>query len=440
MNGKTKNILTVAGVCALVAACVAALTLTVMALSSSGESGEVSLYSLYTDSVAAGEYDGTFEQWLADNGYTDATEWSSTENSYSTAINSSLLSAVSITAYGYYTTTETYMGKSEEVTYAVTSSGSGVFIDVDRDEGDAYFLTNCHVIYDGAFTDSGYTYTPTGSLTYTAYLYGLEYDEYAVSFSVVGASVTNDVALCRVEDSDVIRNSYATAATVGDSDTVAVGDRCYLIGNALGEGIAASSGVVSVQREDVEVTAADGETTVSVQAIRTDAAAYSGNSGGGLFNASGELIGLLFAGDSDGGGNLSDCLPINTVMAVADSIYDNCDGTTQTTTLFDAGFTYSVAEVSQSYDGTDLTVEEQYAVDSVESGSAADGAGMQEGDIILSMTGADGSTVQASYSWSISDFLWTVRAGDTFTVTVERDGEQKVLTFEADADSFADVE
>lgn len=404
-------------------------------------SGTVSLYSTYLEMVEAGEYEGTFASWLQEYGFTESVTWTSSENAYSTSINTSLLSVVSIVITGTYSyTSSSKKPGSSTATTTLCISGSGVLYDVDRDEGDAYIITNCHVVYDGAITEDGVTYTPVGDLSCNAYLYGLESTAYAIEFSVVGYSLTNDVAVCRVVDSDVLKSSLATAATVGDSDTVAVGDQNYLIGNALGDGITATSGIVSVVDEDVTVTGGDGTTTVTVRAMRTDAAAYSGNSGGGMFNADGELIGILFAGYSDGD-NMSFCLPINTVVAIADSILDSCDGTTKTTTKFTLGITAYTAATKQVYvnETNAVGTEDTVAIYSVTEGSAAETAGLQAEDVIVSLTGADGTVKEVTHDWHLSDFLWTVRSGDTFTVTVERDGTETEITVTADEDSFSAV-
>ena len=415
-------------------------------------SGSVTLYSTYLEMVEAGEYEGTFASWLQEYGFTENVTWTSSENSYSTSINTSLLSVVSITMTATYTYSYSKGGGGPNASQTTTgsgtwtSSGSGVLYDVDRENGDAYIITNCHVVYDGDILDdgsyiaSGATLTMSGDPTCKAYLYGLEYSDYAIDFTVVGYSVANDVAVCRVEDSDVLKSSLATAAVVGDSDEVAVGDQSYLIGNALGEGLTATSGIVSVLRETVSLTGSDGSTTVSVGAMRTDAAAYSGNSGGGMFNADGELIGILFAGYTDGD-NICYCLPINTVAAIADSILDNCDGTTKTTTKFTLGITAYTAAVKQVYvnETNAVGTEDTVAVYSVTEGSAAETAGLQAEDVIVSLTGADGTVKEVTHTWHLSDFLWTVRVGDTFTVTVERDGEETELEVTADEDSFSAV-
>lgn len=443
MKRETKN--TVLGFVFTILATVALVTLilAIYSLFTDKASDRISLYATYEDMVDAGVYEGTFAEWLEDYGFAGSTEVESSEETAAETVSSCLLSSVSITmTCTYQYTSSSGHGASMTSTATLGFAGSGIIYALDRENGDAYIVTNCHVIYDGAITEDGVTYTPTETPSYCAYLYGLESDAYAIEFSVVGYSLSNDVAVCKVEDSDVLKDSYAQAVTVGDSDSVAVGDECFLVGNSLGYGISASSGIVSVARETVSLTGADGETTVSLDAIRTDAAAYSGNSGGGMFSSAGEWIGTLFAGDtSNGGGNISECLPVNTVSAIADSILDYCDGDTKSTECFSLGIETALTAVEQVYlNGSNaVSTSDTLVVSSVESGSAAGSAGFRAQDVLVSVGDADGNTVSITHDWALSDFLWTVREGDTFEVTVQRSGRQQVLTVTADGACFETV-
>lgn len=443
MKEKTKTALIISAVAALLLVCAVSIVLCVISLTASRDTADVTLYDTYLEMVEAGEFEGTYADWLAEYVVSDASAWQGSGTDLSAAASAALLSSVSVEASATYTYSSRSAGMGPgggSTTYETESSwyGSGVLIDVDRDSGDAYFVTNGYVGYDGTIYSGSTAYTPSET-SYTAYLYGMESEEYAMECSVLGYSVTCDVAVCKIEGSEIIQNSCAAAATAGDSDALAAGDPVVLAGNALDEGLSVTAGIVSVTRETYEATAVDGSTSLSVGVIRTDAAGYAGCYGGGLFDADGVLVGMFTDYESEGGEDMSYCLPANTVLAVADSIMDSCDGTTKTTSKFTLGVMVTSGDAEQVYDGSVVTTEEAQTVYSVTSGSAAAEAGIEAEDVILSLTDSDGNAKKAAHSWCISDFLWTVRAGDVFTVTVERDGEELDLQVTADESSFSSV-
>ncbi|MBR7099620.1 MAG: trypsin-like peptidase domain-containing protein, partial [Clostridia bacterium] len=264
----------------------------------------------------------------------------------SATVNDSLKNAVSIQLIVEYSHRTGSFGPT--TTNKMVFYGSGVIISLDKEQGDAYILTNAHVIYDGAFVQNGITYTPTSTPpTRNLYLYGMGYEkyeeQYAIPFTVVGYSKENDLAVLKVENSQILKNSVAQAAPIGNSDNILVGEPTYLVGNALGDGIAATTGVISVERERIDVLFADGTSVLTLDSIRTDAASNHGNSGGGMYNQKGELIGILFAGYNENGAQgMGNCLPINTVMGIANSIINNCNGATVNTKKADLGITLNL--------------------------------------------------------------------------------------------------
>ena len=425
----------VKGLLAGAVAAATAVSLFSFSACSFGKDGEdFSLYKTYLELKEAGEFSGTFSEFV--ERYLSP-EISTDESLLSSTINAALLNVVSIKVSCEYTATRTVMS---------SSLGSGVVWEVDRTAGDATIVTNCHVIYDSfepTLTKNGSTYTRSSSpLEYNLYLYGMEYETYAVPFAIVGYSVENDVAVLKVEDSEVIKNSLLTAVTVGDSDKVAVGDDVFLVGNACGEGISATRGIVSVESEYVSVYDATGERSdshlLSLRSIRTDAAANEGNSGGGFFNRKGELIGILFAGDSEAQG-IGDCLPISGVKGIVNSILYNCNGTTVNTKKALIGITAVRSKTEQIYEGNRVTVVDTVSV------SESSNSKISKGDVLLSakVTAPD-STVRASVdkvtkTWQISDMMWFARVGDTVTLTVLRSGEEKTVSISVTSLSMKDV-
>ena len=106
-----------------------------------------------------------------------------------------------------------------------------------------------------------------------------------------GNNTNSDLAVLRVSD-EALSGSDALAAEYADA---VVGEQAYAIGNAEGDGISVTRGVVSVLSEQITISAADEWTQISFDALRTDAAINQGNSGGGLFNERGELLGIVTA-------------------------------------------------------------------------------------------------------------------------------------------------
>ena len=143
-------------------------------------------------------------------------------------------------------------GSSSTTTKDYSSAGSGVIYQMDTSEGDAFIITNYHVVYDASSnTENGI------SEDISVYLYGSEIEEKAMKATYVGGSLYYDIAVLRVEDSEILKTSNACAVDVADSDKVAVGDSAIAIGNAQGLGISSTSGIVSVDSEYITMTAAD---------------------------------------------------------------------------------------------------------------------------------------------------------------------------------------
>ena len=107
------------------------------------------LFSAYTQLVERGEFSGTYAEFVAQYLNVEV-EWS--ENAaLTTAINSSLAGSVSLKVVVEYTTSTGGIFGNQGTKKTMARYGSGVIIDLDKEQGDAYILTNCHVIYDGAF-------------------------------------------------------------------------------------------------------------------------------------------------------------------------------------------------------------------------------------------------------------------------------------------------
>lgn len=310
----------------------------------------------------------------------------------------SVLSASEI----YARACEQVVGVTTEVTYtnyfgmnsSSAVSGTGFIVSED-----GYILTNYHVIELAAQSGKDVTVILHDGTRYTAELVG--YEKY------------NDVAVLKIEASGLRPVSF------GDSSALAVGDLVYAVGNPLGElDFSMSTGHVSAL--DRAITS--DESGVAINMFQIDAAVNSGNSGGPVYNAAGEVVGIVTAKyASTGVEGLGFAIPINDAVGIASDLI---------TKGYVSGKAYMGVSVDQRYNA----LYSQYFgmpqgayVDHVESGSCADKAGVQAKDIIIKLGEADIS----GYTDLISA-LHGFSAGDTTEITVYRGGEELTLTITFD--------
>lgn len=319
-------------------------------------------------------------------------------------------------------------------------TGSGVIYKIDEDY--VYFITNYHVVYSSKANANNATGNENGQYIARAiycYLYGSEndferagtngnyatydYGDYAIECEYVGGSLTKDIALVRAKTADVtaIRSDIRE---VTFADGYSVGETAIAVGNAEGEGISVTEGIVSVASEDINLNI-DG-TTRSYRSMRIDSAIYGGNSGGGLFNAQGELIGITNAGDEEDQ-NINYAVPLEIVRGVADNIYHYAvdgDASTNGAYIPSFGASYNAKNSRYVYDSASASgkIVEDIEVRSVESGSVAAALGLQAGDVITSLTLGD-AEYTLGRSYNIADILLSARAGDAISCTYTRGGE-----------------
>ena len=270
--------------------------------------------------------------------------------------------------------------------YEVPGSGSGVILTED-----GYIATCAHVV-DGA---KSVKVTLNDDTSYDA--------------TIVGTDKKNDIAIIKIDAKDL------TPAVVGDSETLTVGSEVIAIGNPLGElRGTATAGIISATNRTIEV---EGQ---AMTLIQTDAAISPGNSGGGLFDATGKLIGIVNAKVSDSRAEgLGFAIPVNSVVdEISDLLnYGYVTGrpylgvSTQDVTLRsrDRMWYYS--------DGTRCVM-----VEKVVSGSAAEAAGIQAGDLILKI-----GEKQIASGEELSSAIGEYKPGDKATLTIQRDGKESTV-------------
>ena len=312
-------------------------------------------------------------------------------------------------------------GSSSTTTKDYQSAGSGVIYKMDKAAGDAFIITNYHVVYDASSnTQNGI------SDDISIYLYGSEIEEKAIKATYVGGSLYYDVAILHIEDSEILMNSNAAEIDITDSDTLSVGDEAIAVGNAQGLGISASVGVISVDSEYITMTAADGKTSVSFRVMRVDTAVNSGNSGGGLYDNEGKLIGIVNAKIVDDGvENIGYAIPSNVAVSIADNIIDYCfESDNESVQRAMLGISVGSSDSKAAFDTETgkMKIEETVSVYEITSGSAADGI-LKEGDVLVRAT-LNGTVTEITRQYHIIDMMLDVRVGDTVTLTVIRDGDE----------------
>lgn len=316
-----------------------------------------------------------------------------------------------------------YGGSTQD--YSYSSAGAGVIYQLDKETGSAFFITNYHVVYDSNSDTATHI-----SDDIHVYLYGQESSVYAIPATYVGGSVYYDIAILYVENSEILKNSDAMAVTIADSDTVAIGQKAIAVGNPEAEGLSVTQGVVSVDSEYITMTASDNSGNVSFRVMRIDTAVNSGNSGGGLYDAAGNLIGIVNAKTADTSvENIGYAIPSNVVVAIAQNILDYCVGTDKTTVYrCILGITVQTNASKAIYDSKTGLVRkvETVSVATVSSGTLADGK-LKVGDVLKSIT--IGETTKAiTRQYQIIDAMLDVRVGDTVILTVERDGVETQIS------------
>ena len=304
-----------------------------------------------------------------------------------------------------------------------TSYGSGVIYKLDREAGDAYIITNYHVVYNAnEINENGFS----DNITLT--LYGMRQNQYAIPATVIGGSLTYDIAVLRVDNSEVLKNSMAIPATLGDSEEVRVFDEVIAVGNPDGNGMSATEGAVSVESEALQLLGADKKTIITLRVMRVCAAINNGNSGGGLYDSDGNLIGIVCAkltgADID---NISYAIPINLAVKIAENILRNCDGDTNLSVkkAF-IGITISPISSGLVTDGNgNLIIVEQISVNEIQETCITDRISV--GDIINSVT-VDGKKTEVTRNYHFIDSLFDAKVGSTVVINITRGGDNFDLT------------
>ena len=275
------------------------------------------------------------------------------------------------------------------------ASGSGIIV-----SSDGYILTNNHVVNS---TSSSSYYQITEATGVKVKLYG---DETEYKATVIGSDEQTDLAVIKIDKTGL------TAAELGDSDSVQVGEFAMAIGNPLGLQSSISCGIISAKNREVE----DSDTGTTFNLIQTDAAINSGNSGGALVNADGKVIGInTLKLSGTGVEGIGFAIPINSTIDVYNELKTN-------------------GKISRPYIGIGgIDLDEATAkrnnlvvgiyVKTIDNFSSAEKAGLKVGDVIIE---ADGTKITKMDELNAIKNKHSV--GDKMTLKVNRDGKEVAIT------------
>lgn len=317
---------------------------------------------------------------------------SNTSTTTSEYVPTSLADVVSQTADSVVEITQ-YTTTSPYYSYTAEGNGSGVII-----SSDGYILTNNHVI-DGATKIS------------VRLRNGEEYEA-----NLIGKDSKTDIAVIKIEAENL------TVAKIGNSSNALVGDFVLAIGNPLGKlGGTVTYGYISALEREISVEGS------IMNLMQIDAAVNPGNSGGGLFNANGELIGIVSAKstgyDVEG---LGFAIPINDVSEVINDILTHGYATNRPflgVSLKDVTYSLNNNYYGGLFGMFGQQLQYGATVDSIVKDSAAEKAGIETGDIIVSI----GGKVISTSSEAVSEIA-NYNVGDKIEIGLIRNNRTKTVT------------
>ena len=376
---------------------------------------------LYDDLVDNGEYSGSFLDFIKD--YIKVYD----VGSMNLVANHALLSAVSV-SYTYGNT---------------QCSGSGVIYEIDEANEEVYVVTNYHVVYNES--------TNNIANNIHLYLYGKEIkdSENTISCSYMGGSEAYDVAVLRMskEGARKVINNHYEEVEIADYNDLSPAEKIIAVGNAEGEGISVVSGSVSVDNRFIAYYISD-YVAYYHRTFQYDAQINSGNSGGGLYNSDGKLIGIVCAKHVTKQNFLEDTIDVVEGMCYGvpivhvDSIYKNIkskySGSAVTVKAYDFGMDYVGANSTAYYDNAEhkTKIKMDVAITEVIQNSLAHRAGLQNGDIVKSVKvrklSGEEVEMEITRDFMLNDILMFANSvGDYVEFKIQRDeggSEPSLLT------------
>ena len=295
-----------------------------------------------------------------------------------------------------------FRGQGQAQTQETESQGSGIII--GKNDTELLMVTNNHVV-EGADTLS------------VCFI-----DNKVYEANVKGTDAENDLAVIAVPLDSISDDtmSQIAVASIGDSDSLKVGEQVVAIGNALVYGQSVTTGIVSAvnralsnNSSDTQDSNSSSDDSSSATYIQTDAAINPGNSGGALLNMNGEVIGInsakLASTEVEGMGY---AIPISRVSDIIDNLMNQ---TTRTKVDSDKQGTIGIKGINVTSDVQEkYNLPEGIYVSEVTSGSAAEKAGITSGSVITKFDGKSVTDIE-----SLQDLLQYYKAGETVELTLQ---------------------
>ena len=292
-------------------------------------------------------------------------------------------------------------GQGQPQTQETESQGSGIII--GKNDSELLMVTNNHVV-EGADTLS------------VCFI-----DNQVYEAAIKGTDPENDLAVIAVPLDSISDDTMSkiAVASIGDSDSLKVGEQVVAIGNALGYGQSVTTGIVSAVNRTLSSNSSDtqdsnsSDDSSSATYIQTDAAINPGNSGGALLNMNGEVIGInsakLASTEVEGMGY---AIPISRVSDIIDNLMNQ---TTRTKVDSDKQGTIGIKGINVTSDVQEkYNLPEGIYVSEVTSGSAAEKAGITSGSVITKFDGKSVTDIE-----SLQDLLQYYKAGETVELTLQ---------------------
>lgn len=276
--------------------------------------------------------------------------------------------------------------------FGSASAGTGIIVSEN-----GYILTNKHVVEGSSdiliVTNDGNSYG---------------------NVKIITTDPLSDIAILKISNAKGLK-----AAELGDSKALNIGQQVIAIGNALGEyDGTVTSGIISGVGRTVNASSDDGATKETLtDMIQTDAAINSGNSGGPLVNAQGQVVGINTAVASEAQG-IGFAIPISSVKGILKSI---SEGKTPNRAYLGANYISVNPQVQKAYNlnASKGALIKNRNGKSIISGSPAQKAGLKDGDIITKI-----DDIEISKNISLGSLIGEKSAGDKIKITYLRDGKE----------------
>ena len=314
------------------------------------------------------------------------------------------------------------------------ATGSGVLYSYT--DTCAYVITNYHV----AFSTSTQNF-------YEKFELSLVDSPFYVDAICIGGSLTYDLAILKVNDPSYFKESGCVPVTFANHK---IGETCYAIGNTQDLGITITDGIVSIESENVNMTF--NNKTISHREIRHNCFISHGNSGGGIFNSFGELIGITNGGIVDTINTseiptlMNYAIPSSVVKAVTENILANSNNGKNKLTSFNFGLELKMIDYVSVYDKNTMSIStrETIAVNSISSGLVSKmnltaSNKLLVNDTLVSLKINDVET-EITKLYQASELMLTARVGDNVTLKFSRNNTTYTMSFLLTQDDLIEIE